>query len=61
MAVPTTYLIDALGRPRGVNFGAVRTPNLLAQLRPLLRSAVGPVGVPPILAADSDTPKVNVE
>ena len=61
MAIPTTYLIDALGRPRGVNLGAVRALNLLAQLRTLLRSADGPVGVPPILTADSDTPKVNVE
>ncbi len=33
LSVPTTFLIDAQGRPRGVNHGVARAPKLLAQLQ----------------------------
>ncbi len=33
LSVPTTFLIDAQGRPRGMNHGVARAPKLLAQLQ----------------------------
>ena len=35
LSVPTTFLIDARGQPRGVNHGVARTDKLLRQLREL--------------------------
>jgi thiol-disulfide isomerase/thioredoxin len=32
LSVPTTFIIDSDGRPRGVNHGVAREPKLLAQL-----------------------------
>ena len=33
LSVPTTFIIDAKGRPRGVNHGVTRTEKLLKQIR----------------------------
>jgi hypothetical protein len=51
LSVPTTFLIDAAGRPRRVNHGAVRAGALMAQLvaigalprQPLPAKEVAPV------------------
>jgi thioredoxin-like negative regulator of GroEL len=33
LTVPTTFIIDSEGRPRGVNMGVARAPRLIAQLQ----------------------------
>jgi thiol-disulfide isomerase/thioredoxin len=61
LTVPTTFLIDSLGRPRGVNQGAVGAPRLLAQMRPYIPSAAGGRGPVPFRSKETDSTKVNVE
>jgi hypothetical protein len=33
LSLPTTFIIDAQGRPRGVNHGVARAPRLVDQLK----------------------------
>jgi thiol-disulfide isomerase/thioredoxin len=47
LSVPTTFIIDAQGRPRGVNHGATRADKLASQL-----AALGEIPPIPLVATD---------
>lgn len=47
LTVPTTFIIDAEGRPRGVNHGATRADRLASQL-----AALGELPPTPLVASD---------
>ncbi len=48
LSVPTTFIIDAQGRPRGVNHGATRADRLAVQL-----AALGELPAMPLVVTDA--------
>ncbi len=48
LSVPTTFIIDARGRPRGVNHGATRADRLASQL-----AALGELPAMPLVLTDA--------